>query len=90
MPRVRVGAVCQRSMDIGVSMSVPKRREPRRTRQKRPTSPLPEPVADEFSEAEYETNVAPDLIEEGRSPSRGNDAESECNLPARNGAGVPD
>lgn len=67
----------------------PKRRD-RTDRQKPPASKAPPAEAAPASGTSYETNVAPDLIDESRPPDRADAPESECSLPAKNGAGVPD
>ena len=70
---------------------VPKRRRTRTATRKIAPAPAAQPATvPVVADVTYETNVAPDLIESGRSPERSDVAESECSLPGKNGAGPPD
>lgn len=73
------------------STPVPKQRRRRAGKRKLATDLAAQPDAGPSAAgAIYETNVAPDLIEGGRSPERLDVSDSECSLPAKNGAGTPD
>lgn len=64
-------------------LSAPKRERRRTARPKSPAGLAVPPEEESPVGTTYETNVAPDLIEESRPPDRADDPQSECGLPAK-------
>jgi len=69
--------------------SNPNRRRPR-TRKRLGKVAAPVPARPQNLDANYQTNVAPDLIAEGRPIDRSAAPDSQCSLPPENGAGTAD
>ena len=68
-------------------VSAPKRGHRRTARPKTSAGVAAPPEEESPVGTTYETNVAPDLIKEGRPPDRADDPQSECGLPPKNGVG---
>ena len=67
------------------------KRAARAARRKPPARPSPPDAAVAAKVGTtYETNVAPDLIEEGGAPHRAEAPVAECSLPIPEGEAVPD